>query len=129
MGKKASEYWREVCAPAIRRRKKDLGRGVPEREIAAYVEAESGKLTSRGLVSLFVSGKREPYISQFIALCSKLDLDPVEILSGRVVVKTTGALAHIPERQFVKGGNNASIPQGKTAMRPLTKSHLRKRGQ
>lgn len=75
------DYWRRVCAPKLKRRKEELGRGLPEHEIAAYVETKSGKRSERGLVSLWLLGRREPYISQFFALCEKLGLDPFDVLS------------------------------------------------
>jgi hypothetical protein len=74
------DYWRRVCAPKLKRRKEELGRAVPEREIAAAVEAATGKNSERGLVSLWLLGEREPYISQFFALCEKLGMDPAEVL-------------------------------------------------
>ena len=74
------DYWRNVCAPKLRARKRELGREVPEREIAAAVESASGKRSERGLVSLWLLGKREPYISQFFALCEKLELNHAEVL-------------------------------------------------
>lgn len=73
-------YWPEVCAPALKARKDELGRKVPEREIAAYVESETGQDSSRQLVSLWLLGKREPTITQFIALCNKLGVEPEEVL-------------------------------------------------
>lgn len=86
------DYWREKCAPKLMAKKKELGRAVPEKEIAVYVELESGKSTTRGLVSLWLLGKREPYISQFFALCKKLDLPPHEVLGdGASVSKRTPA--------------------------------------
>lgn len=74
-------YWKKYCAPKLKARKDELGRGVSEREIAAYVEANSGKKTTRSLVSLFLLGEREPYISQFFAMCKKLDMEPDEVLT------------------------------------------------
>jgi hypothetical protein len=76
------EYWKRICAPKLKARKEALGRAVPEREIAAYVESKSGKPTTRALISLFLLGKREPYISQFIALCQKLDMSPTDVISA-----------------------------------------------
>ena len=75
-----TNYWRDVCAPKLKARKATLGRKVPEREIAAAVEAATGKSSQRGLVSLWLLGEREPYISQFFALCIKLGMDPMEVL-------------------------------------------------
>jgi hypothetical protein len=74
------DYWREVCAPKLLRRKEELGRKMPEREIAAAVEAATGKPSARGLVWMWLHGEREPFISQFFALCEKLGLDPHQVL-------------------------------------------------
>lgn len=76
----AENYWRDVCAPRLRARKLELGREVPEREIAAFVHRRSGKATKRSLVAMWLRGEREPYISQFLALCEKLSLDPFAVL-------------------------------------------------
>lgn len=81
MKPKASDYWRVVCAPRIRARKQELGgRSLPDSEIAAAVEAATGKPSDRALVNHWLLGRREPYISQFYALCEKLAVDPLEIL-------------------------------------------------
>lgn len=89
-------YWRDVCAPKLKSKKDELGREMPERAIAAAVEAASGKNTSRGLVSLWLLGEREPYISQFYALCDKLGCDPVDVLRKEKVKE------HIPLRRVVR---------------------------
>lgn len=81
MGRKSwGDHWKNVCAPILMARKKELGRRVPEREIAAAVEAATGKQSERSLVGMWLQGRREPYVSQFIALCEKLELDPAEVL-------------------------------------------------
>jgi hypothetical protein len=95
------DYWRKVCAPKLKRRKGELGRGLPEHEIAAYVEAKTGKRSERGLVSLWLLGKREPYISQFFALCEKLEMDPFEILSQERPSRV-GAITHRDVAMSVK---------------------------
>lgn len=75
------DFWRDVCAPKLRDQKAKLGgRKLPEREIADYVEAHSGKRTGRALVQTWLTGRREPYISQFFALCDKLEVDPQVVL-------------------------------------------------
>lgn len=74
------DYWRDVCAPKLKAKKDELGRAMPEREIAAYVETATGKRSTRALVSLWLLGEREPYISQFFALCQKLGVEPDDIL-------------------------------------------------
>lgn len=78
------DYWRTVCAPKLKARKDTLGRGVPEREIASYVEARTAFRSGRALVQAWLHGAREPYISQFFALCEKLEVDPVEVLRAPV---------------------------------------------
>ena len=82
------DYWRRVCAPKLKARKDALGRAMPEKEIASYVETATGKPSGRGLVSLWLLGIREPFISQYMALCQKLGMDPLEVLrdapKGRV---------------------------------------------
>jgi hypothetical protein len=75
-----SKYWTKVCAPALSSRKNKLGRTFPEREIAAAVAKATGKRTSRSLVGMWLGGAREPYISQFIALCDTLGIDPKDVL-------------------------------------------------
>jgi hypothetical protein len=75
------DYWRRVCAPKLLAKKKELGRAVPEREIALYVERTTGKPSERSLVWMWLHGEREPFISQFFALCSKLEIDPIEVLA------------------------------------------------
>lgn len=76
------DYWREVCAPKLKAKKEELGREVPEREIAAWVETATGQPSGRALVNLWLLGLREPTVSQFVALCHKLKLDPDEVLDG-----------------------------------------------
>lgn len=111
---KPSTYWRDLCAPILKRRKEALGRKVPEREIAAFVESESGKDTGRALINLFLLGEREPYVSQFIALCTKLELSPLDVLAGRLVVSTIGAPTHSQERKVVNAGILDSVQHSKS---------------
>lgn len=61
-------------------RKRELGRKVPEREIAAYVATQTGKPSERALVGMWLHGEREPFVSQFLALCVKLQINPNEVL-------------------------------------------------
>lgn len=74
------DYWREVCAPRLLARKEELGRAMPEREIAAAVESATGKPSGRGLVWSWLHGEREPFVSQFFALCDKLGVEPLDVL-------------------------------------------------
>lgn len=76
------EYWAKVCAPKLKARKRELGRKVPERQIAAAVEAATGKPSGRVLVAMWLRGEREPFISQFFALCKEMDMDPIQVLSS-----------------------------------------------
>jgi hypothetical protein len=90
----------------LKRRKDELGRAVPERVIAEHVQHASGKKTKRGLVSLWLLGEREPYISQFFALCEKLDVNPPEILkpplSGRPPVRRVTEVTERPRKIRVR---------------------------
>lgn len=110
MGEKDwTNYWRDVCAPKLMAKKKELGRKVPEREIAAYVATHSGKRSDRSLVGMWLHGEREPFISQFYALCEKLSLDPEEVLRHPVKER-------IPLRR-VRATNGLKILERKTKSR------------
>jgi hypothetical protein len=90
-----ADYWRRVCAPTLKIRKERLGRGVPEHEIAAYVRNATGKPSKRALVQHWLQGTREPFISQFFALCSKMEIDPLEVLKlGGGKRKPPGIVLH-----------------------------------
>jgi len=103
------DFWRLCAAPVLSAKKRALGdRALPQAELAEYVESETGKRTSRGLVGLFLQGKREPYFSQFIALCRKLDVNPRDIFSdGNPVASTPDGYG--PVKKVMKG---AVIPPG-----------------
>lgn len=77
-----SDYWRRVCAPEVRARKREIGRSMTNTEIAAEVEAKSGKATTRQLLEMFFRGEREPYISQLVALCGAMDMDMMKLIGG-----------------------------------------------
>lgn len=115
--------WRDVLAPQLKARKNELGRKVPERQIAYEVAQATGQVSSRSLLSMWFSGEREPTVSQFVALCRRLMLDPVEILSSRNYVRAASAPTHIPERKFVKPRNSEDIPQSKTKVSGKVKAH------
>lgn len=78
---KWGNYWRDVCAPRLLAKKRELGRGMPEREIAAAVEAATGKPSERSLVWMWLHGEREPFVSQFFALCDKMGVPPNQLLA------------------------------------------------
>lgn len=107
------DYWKDVCAPKLKARKEELGRKVPEIEIAAYVESNSGKRTTRSALNLFLLGVREPYISQFYALCEKLELDPVSVL--------TEGKKEVPERTSLRRTGHENIVKTKGNRRKLMK--------
>ncbi len=84
-----------------------MGRGVPEKQIAAYVEAEAGYNTSRELVNAWLSGRNQPYIGQFIALCTIMKVDPTGILRGELLIVSDASLAGSTRKYFqlVKEGD------------------------
>lgn len=97
------DYWRRVCAPKLLARKEELGREMPEREIAAAVETATGKPSGRGLVWSWLHGEREPFISQFFALCDKLGLEPTDVLREEPPPRPPRAvLGRVNERQKIK---------------------------
>lgn len=96
------DYWRRVCAPKLKAKKDELGRSMPEREIAAYVESQTGKHSTRALVSLWLLGEREPYISQFFALCKKLDVPANEVLGDGVSVSQRTPLRRISDARVAR---------------------------
>lgn len=87
MEEKWGSHWRLVCAPKLLERKEKLGRAVPEVEIAAFVESETGKPSGRALVWRWLHGEREPFVSQFLALCQKLGVEPNSILDGKATAE------------------------------------------
>lgn len=101
-----SNYWRDVGAPKVRERKAELGREVSNTTIAAAVEKSSGKNTSRQLVEEWFKGEREPYVSQLVALCEYLDLDPATVLVQEVKARSAG--------RRIKDG---SVPRQHTSVR------------
>lgn len=119
VNKNWANHWKTLCAPKVRNRKHALGRAVPEKEVAAYVEVNSGKNTKRGLVSLWVSGAREPYISQFLALCDKLDLDP------HVVLSVTATHKEKPLRRVNESAKKGTAPSRRERVGGLHKDSAR----
>lgn len=114
--------WRNEIAPRLKAQKDALGRQVPERQIAYEVAQATGQDSSRSLVSMWFSGDREPTVSQFVALCRRLMLDPVEILAERRFLGAHGAAPHAPERKFVKSRNNEAISHSETKRSTVTKA-------
>lgn len=88
------DYWRNVCAPVVRSKKAEIGRKLTNTDIAAAVEHASGKDTSRQLVEHWFKGFREPYLSQFVALCERLEIEPVTVLTG-------GNVKNIPQKSAI----------------------------
>lgn len=74
-------YYRAVVVPKLKARKVELGRAVPERTIAFDVMMATGQDSSRSLLQMWLRGEREPTVSQFMALCDRLDLNPIQIIS------------------------------------------------
>lgn len=101
---KWGDYWKTVCAPKLKAKKAELGRGVPEREIAAAVEAATGKPSERSLVNMWLHGEREPFISQFFALCEKLGADPAEVLKARKSSHVPGRIFSSTSKRVLKKG-------------------------
>jgi hypothetical protein len=131
-GMEWSGYWKEVAAPKARARKDRLGRAVSNTSIAAAVEASTGKRTSRQLVEAWFAGKREPYISQFFALCKYLELDPGEMLEVASTPQRhgmlRGALVHrFKIRPLVKDLWNQ--PGTVDVLRPEVGKHARLQGK
>lgn len=82
------DYWRLVCAPKLREQKESRwGREMPAWDIADAVSKASGKPIDRAAVGHWLTGIREPYFSQFIALCTKLEIDPVEVMTPATAQK------------------------------------------
>jgi hypothetical protein len=77
-------YWAEVLAPTLREKKRELGRALPERTIAFDVAKATGQDSSRSLLAMWFRGEREPTVSQFMALCERIELDPAEVLFQQV---------------------------------------------
>ena len=113
--------WRDVLAPQLKARKDELGRKVPERQIAYEVAQATGQESSRSLLAMWLRGEREPTVSQFVALCRRLMLDPVEMLATRTYVGASSAPTH--SRKYVKSRNLDEIPHSKTKMSVRVKAH------
>jgi hypothetical protein len=84
MQKTWGEYWKETCAPILRAKKDQLkgqGKIASDQALAAAVEDRSGKRSGRALVNHMLNGVREPYFSQFLALCDMLEVEPASVLA------------------------------------------------
>jgi transcriptional regulator with XRE-family HTH domain len=116
--------WRDVLAPRLKAQKKAMGRDVPEWRIAKDIQDATGQESSRSLLAMWLRGEREPTVSQFVALCRRLMLDPVEVLASRTYIGAPREPAHNPsERQFVKSRNLDEIPHSKTKTLARVKAH------
>lgn len=109
----SKDYWRNVCAPVVRSKKKEIGRAVTNTDIAAAVERATGKDTSRQLVEHWFRGLREPYMSQFVALCDRLGIEPVAVLTGGSVKNVTPKAAVSTLLYNSKHGHRASSDEKK----------------
>ena len=116
------DFYRKQIAPRLKARKDDMGRGESERAIAFDVQMATGQVSSRSLLAMWLRAEREPTISQFMALCDRMEVDPVEILTGRVVVKNDSAQTHQMKRKFVRNSESLNVSHGKTAARRIAKS-------
>lgn len=99
-------YYSKVVAPKLRAKKAELGRSVPERSIAFDLQMATGQESSRSLLAMWLRGEREPTITQFMALCERMGIPPIELLQQSVSVshRTRGRM--IDERNFSKARNN-----------------------
>lgn len=77
-------------------------------DIAAYVSENSERKAGRAEVNHWFNMKREPTISQFIALCDYLGLDPGDAPWG-VATKPKKATALRGARAAGKGNGEAKI--------------------
>lgn len=78
----SGDYWKRICAPFLKGKKDKIGRSLTQADMAEAIEKESGKDTARALVGHWLKGIREPYISQFVALCRQLGVEPEEAIKG-----------------------------------------------
>lgn len=71
---------------AAKERAKDRAQIVGDADIAAMVteklESAGMKKVDRGAVNHWLKGRRQPNVSQFIALCHALRVDPADVLIG-----------------------------------------------
>jgi len=120
------DHWRDVCAPLLKARKAELGRKLPEREIAAYVEANTGKPSQQTLINHWLTGRREPFVSQFLALCTKLEVDPLGVLRGELLVVSPVNQRLASTRRFTQLVRNEQESLGKSGK--MDKPKAKKRG-
>lgn len=103
---------------------------ISDRAIAAFVTAETGKNSERSLINAWMNEEREPYLSQFFALCQYLKLDPGEML-GLEVGKTLQTDTENNQRNVVRSvryrtDNGATITPDDLRQRAGSVSPLRK---
>lgn len=103
-----SDYWRKVCAPKVRARKEEIGRALTNTEIGAYVEAATGKPSGRALVESWFKGEREPFVSQLLALCERLELDPFTVLASPSTQKAR-TVVRVQEGKIGSGNIDSSV--------------------
>lgn len=83
------DYWRLTCAPVLQRQRvalKAVGQWRSQADMAAEIQEVTGKASERALVGHWITGEREPYISQMIALCNIVRLDPVALVAGKLTI-------------------------------------------
>jgi len=91
-------YWRKVVAPQLRAKKNEIGRGVPGRRIAFELQQETGQVSSPSLFRMWLKGDREPTVTQFLALCEKLDLPWAGVLKPVMKVSHRAPLRRTTEK-------------------------------
>lgn len=87
------DYWAKVCVPKLRERKEQLGRNFTNDSISEEVERLSGKRTGRTLFQHFLRGRREPYLSQALAICKVMGIEPGEFFSHAATQQAATARA------------------------------------
>lgn len=112
-------FWVKKIAPRLKARKDELGRNHPERTIAFDVQMATGQESSRSLLAMWFRGEREPTLSQFMALCDRMGLDPLEVITGRTFINPDKASTSAPGRKFL---NNHAIPHSKPVAKKIKKS-------
>lgn len=71
-------YWRDVCAPKLKAAKKLSGK--VDADIMAAVNEAVPRSAKRQQVNHWFTGRREPTVQQFLAVCDEVNADPRHIL-------------------------------------------------